>query len=596
MNEQELRSLIEGVRRGAVTRRSFVRTLLQFGIAAPMAGQILLQAGVAPAATVFNYKPTKRGGGGALKTLWWTGATTLNPYFAIGSRDTDAARIFYEPLASWDSEANLIPVLAAEIPTRQNGGVAPDGLSVTWKLKRGVRWHDGKPFTSADLVFNWEYASDPATASVAIGSFEGVMVRALDELTVRVEFAQPRAFWAECFVGGTGVGIIPKHLFEPYKGAKSREAPNNLKPVGTGPYKFVSFTPADMVRGQINTDYHQPNRPYFDTIEIKGGGDAVSAARAVLQTGEYDYAWYLAVEDDILTRLETGGKGRVELAWGGYVTFMELNFSDPWTEVEGERSNSKTKHPLLSDPAVREALNLLVDRASIQKVIYGRAGIATANIVHNPQRFRSTNNRFEFDIEKAVQVLDRAGWKLAADGVRAKEGKRLKLVFQTSANQVRQKMQAIVKQACQKAGIEMELKAVDGSVFFSQDLSNPDTAMKFYCDLQMYTNDSGADPGPGLRRFCSSEIPSKANKWQRSNAGRWSNEEYDRLYRSAEVEIDPVKRAAMLIRLSELPIQDRAVIPIVAAASVHAANSKLRLPVSGWDSDFWAVQDWYREA
>ncbi len=104
--------------------------------------------------------------------------------------------------------------------------------------------------------------------------------------------------------------IIPKHLFAEFKGAKSREAPTNLKPVGTGPYKFVEFKPGDIVKGEINNDYHQANKPHFDTIEMKGGGDAVSAARAVIQTGEFDYAWNMQVEDEILLKMEQGGKGK----------------------------------------------------------------------------------------------------------------------------------------------------------------------------------------------------------------------------------------------------------------------------------------------
>ena len=103
--------------------------------------------------------------------------------------------------------------------------------------------------------------------------------------------------------------VIPKHLFEQYKGANSREAPANLAPVGTGPYLFVDFKPGDLVQGKINPNYHMPNRPYFDAIEMKGGGDAVSAARAVLQTGEYDFAWNMQVEDEILKRLEDGRQG-----------------------------------------------------------------------------------------------------------------------------------------------------------------------------------------------------------------------------------------------------------------------------------------------
>src|SRR6202000_2833564 len=133
----------------------------------------------------------------------------------------------------------------------------------------------------------------------------------IDDLTIKINFDNPTPYWANPFVGQRGA-IIPKHHFEAYKGAKSREAPANLKPVGTGPYKFVSFSPGDLVRGEIFNDYHMPNRPFFDTIEMKGGGDAVSAARAVLQTGEYDYAWNMQVEDEILKRLEEAGKGHID--------------------------------------------------------------------------------------------------------------------------------------------------------------------------------------------------------------------------------------------------------------------------------------------
>src|SRR5204863_3779619 len=284
-------------------------------------------------------------------------------------------------------------------------------------------------------------------------------------------------------VGQRGM-IIPKHLFAEYKGAKSRDAQANLKPVGTGPYRFVDFQPGDLVKGERNPDYHLANRPHFDTIEMKGGGDAVSAARAVIQTGEYDYAWNMQVEDEILLKLEDGGKarGRAEITPGGNIEHIQLNSTDPWTEVDGERSSAKTKHPLLSDKAVRQALGLLIDRQSVQDHIYGRTGIATGNFVNNPQKFVSKNTKWEFNIAKANELLDEAGWKRGSDGIRAKDGKKLRLVFQTSINAPRQKTQAVVKQACQKAGIDVELKSITASVYFSSDAANPDTYTKFYTD------------------------------------------------------------------------------------------------------------------
>ena len=595
--EEKIAGMVEGVKAGHMSRRGFVRAMVGMGLSAPMAGMLLAHHGVAMAQPVIPpYKPTKRGGGGALKLLWWQGPTLLNPHFAQGLKDQDASRIFYEPLAAWDGEGNLVPILAAEIPSLENGGVARDGRSVTWKLKRNVRWHDGKPFTAADVVFNAQYAADPATAAVTLGVYRDVKAHALDDYTVRAEFARPTFFWADPFVGVRGM-LVPKHLFEAYRGAKSREAPTNLKPVGTGPYKFVDFKPGDIVRASINNEYHEPNRPYFDSLEMKGGGDAVSAARAVLQTGEFDFAWNMQVEDEILKRLEQGGKGRATRVRAGGLEMIQFNHSDPWTEVEGERANPKSRHPILSDDAVREAINMLVDRQSIVDFIYGRSGTPTRNFLNNPKPYQSPNTKWEYDVDKANRVLEAAGWKRGPDGVREKGGRKLRFVFQTATNAPRQKAQAIIKAACQKAGIELELKAVVASVFFSTDEGNPDTYTKFFADLQMYgTNMRQPDPDLFMTQFVSTEASSKANKWQGRNISRWKNEEYDRAYRAAESELDAVKRAALFIRMNELMIENRAVIPLMSRFEVNAVANKLQVPLSGWDTTLWLLKDWFREA
>ena len=597
MNEQDLRTMIEEVRAGRMARRAFVKRLAVVGITAPMATQLLMHSGVAMAQSASTVpstsKATKRGGGGVLKVLWWQAPTLLNPHFATGTKDQDGSRVFYEPLAAWDADGNLKPVLAAETPTRENGGVAADGLSVTWKLKPGVKWHDGKPFSADDVVFNWQYAADPATAAVTSGSYKDIKCEKVNDLTVKVMFDKPNPFWADAFVGATGQ-IIPKHLFQDFMGAKSREAPANLKPVGTGPYKFKDFRPGDTVLGDINMDYHVANRPYFDSIEMKGGGDAVSAARAVLQTGEYDFAWNLQVEDEVLQRLERGGKGAVEITEGAGCEHLQLNNTDPWTEVDGERSSLKKAHPSLTDPAVRQALALLIDRKSVQDHIYGRTGIATANWVNNPPRFRSPNTSYEFNVDKANALLDSAGWVRGSDGFRAKGGAKLKYVYQTSINQPRQKTQAIVKQACARAGIDIEIKSVVASVFFSSDVANPDTYPKFYTDLQMYNTGPGRpDPGVWLQMFLSTEISSKENKWQGRNTTRWISKEYDVLHTAAEAELDPVKRVALLIQCNDLVIKNVVLIPIVYRPTVSGVSKRLKINLSGWDSNLYDLADWY---
>jgi peptide/nickel transport system substrate-binding protein len=596
IDERQLRQRIEEVRSGERSRRAFLREMMALGLSAPFVAQMLAHSGVAMAAANFKYLPTKAGGGGTLKLLWWQSPTLLNPHFAVGTKDQDGSRIFYEPLAGWSPDGNLVPILAAEVPSVEGGTLDKDVNWVVWKLKEGVRWHDGKPFTADDCVFNWQYAADPATAATTIGTYKDIKVTKVDDYTIKIDFQHPTPFWADAFVGPRGM-VVPKHLFEQYKGASSRDAPANLAPVGTGPYLFVDFKPGDIVRGKINPNYHMPSRPYFDAIEMKGGGDAVSAARAVLQTGEYDFAWNMQVEDELLKRLEAGGKGRVHIFASGTVEHIELNNTDPWTEVDGERSSIKTTHPFLGDPAVRQALNLLVDRLSVEKFIYGRTGIATANFINNPPAFVSKNTSYEFNIAKASDILDKAGWKPGADGVREKDGKRLKLVYQTSINAPRQKNQEIVKQACQKAGIDVELKAVPASVFFSSDVGNPDTYTKFYTDIQMFTTTmTQPDPGDFMRQFLTSEVAAKDNKWQGRNITRWRNAQYDALYDASEHETDPVKRAALFIRMNDMVIKDVVIIPVVYRPQVAAVANKLHVLLSGWDSYIWNLYDWYADA
>ena len=593
--ERELRALIEDVRTGKLPRRGFIQQMVMLGLTAPMASMMLMHEGLAQSQGSIPYKPTKRGGGGTLKMLYWQASVHLNPHYAGGTKDQDASRIFYEPLAGWDSDGNLVPQLAAEIPTRANGGLSADGKSVTWKLKKGVTWHDGKPFTADDVVFTAAYAGDPAAAMVTIGTYKDIKVSKIDSHTVRIDYPKTTPFWAEALTGVTGL-ILPKHVFEPFMGAKSRDNPANTKPVGTGPYKIVDFKPGDTLRAEAYAGYHIPNQPFFDALEVKGGGDATSAARAVLQTAEYDVGWNLAVEDEILKRLEAVGKGKMEFKAGSDIEFVSLNVTDPWNEVDGERGSAKSKHPIFQDKVVRDAMSLLIDRKGIQEVIYGRGAVATSNFLNNPPRFRSPNTKYEFNIDKAIALLEGAGWKKGADGIRAKGNLKLKFVYQTSVSGPRQKCQAIIKDACTKAGIDLELKSVVASVFFGGDFANPDTYQKFWTDMQMFTTTMGApDPQFFMEQFTSSLHSQKANKWASRNLLRWSNKEYDETFAAAQVETDPVKRAAMFIKCNDLVVNDGYVIPLFARPRPVGVVNKMLIHSSAWDSLTWAIGYWTRE-
>jgi peptide/nickel transport system substrate-binding protein len=597
LGEHALRTWVQRVASGEANRRDFILAMLGFGLSGPLIAEMLAAQGSAPAqgGSVARpmFTPSRRGGGGKLRLLYWQAPTILNPHFAVGARDVAASSVVCEPLCWIDADGHFVPVLAEGIPSVENGGRSPDGTWTIWRLKRGVVWHDGQPFTADDVIFTWELISDPATAATSRGQYENIRrIDKLDEHTIKVVFTEPTPRWHV-----SGGQILPKHLFAEYKGQRARDAPYNLRPVGTGPYKIVAFKPGDVALYEINLQYHVPNRPFFDVVELKGGGDAISAARAVIQTGEFDFAWNTQIEKDVMERLERQGrKGTFLVFPGTSVENIQLNRADPWAEVDGERSSVKAPHPFFTDLRVRQAYATAVDRRTIADHLYGAAGQPTANFLNTPRQFESPNTRWEFDLEKAARLLEQAGWMRGSDGIRLKEGRRMSVVFQTAANPVRQRTQAIVKKALERVGVEVELKAISSNAFFSSDPGNPDTNSHFYADLQMFANSLGFDPQGTMRQFVSWEIAQKANHWAGRNVVRWANAEYDRLWKQADGELDPVKRAALFIRMNDLLIEDVVVIPVVWRKEVSAASRTLRgMSLSPWSPILWDLAYWHRE-
>jgi peptide/nickel transport system substrate-binding protein len=212
-----------------------------------------------------------RGGGGTLRILYWQSPTNLNSPLANGTKDIDASRIVLEPLAEFDAEEKMILILAAEEPTRENGLLAEDASSVIWKLKPGVKWHDGEDFTAADVKFTWEYVTDPATAAITVGNYQTIAsIDIIDDHTVKVNFEKPEPAWFNAFIGEGGM-ILPEHVFRDSIGAKASEAPANLQMIGTGPFKVSDFRPGDVGLFEINPDYHEPGKPFFDAV-VKASG------------------------------------------------------------------------------------------------------------------------------------------------------------------------------------------------------------------------------------------------------------------------------------------------------------------------------------
>jgi peptide/nickel transport system substrate-binding protein len=541
----------------------------------------------------------KRGGGGTLKLLYWQAPTIVNPHLAVGTKDSHAARICLEPLITIDAKGQISPVLAVEVPSKANGGLSEDGKTVTYKLKKDVKWADGQPFTADDVVFTWQYISDKATASSSVGSYLDLdKVEAVDPLTVKLTFKAPAPGWYVPFAGNGGM-ILPKHALKDYVGAKAREAPFNLKSFGTGPYLVKDFKPGDLVVYEPNPNFRDPARPFFDRIDMKGGGDAASAARAVFQTGEYDYAWNLQVEWPVLEGLEKAGKGILITSAGGGVEQIHLNQTDPNKEVDGERSSLKTTHPFLTDPKVREALSLAIDRETMAKQLYGSTGDATSNVLTTPTELASKSNKYEFNLEKANKLLDDTGYKKGADGVRTTpQGARMKMVYATSVNSLRQKEQAIVKDGWGKIGLEVELKAVDQSVYFDASPGNPDTLSHFYWDAMMHTSTFGSPfPLAYMKRWYSGDpsrdIAQKANNWAGVNTVRWVSPEFNKLYEQVATELDQGKSKELWQRMNDAVVTANVAIPLIDRKNVSGASKTLKGPsLTPFDSETWNIADW----
>jgi len=531
-----------------------------------------------------------------LKMLYWQAPTILNPHLSAGYKDAEASRITLEPLASYDAKGVLIPFLAAEIPSKQRGTVSADGKSVTWRLKKGIKWSDGQLFSAKDVLFTYEFIKNPQSGSSSLNYYQGIeKVEAIDNYTVKVTFTNPNPAWSNSFVGPEGM-ILPQHIYANYVGKKAHQAPANIMPIGTGPYRVVQFKPGDLVIYQANPYYRDFKKLAFSRIELKGGGDPASAARAVMQTHEADFAYNLQVENSLLQDITSSGKGQLIVTPGPLVERVLLNQSDPnHSTDEGEKSSLKFKHPFLSDPKVRKAIALAIDRQTIAKQLYGITGQPTNNFLVAPSEFVSKNNPLEYNPTKAKQLLEQAGWHDSnGDGIRERKGQKMQMIFQSSANSLRQKSQEIIKANLGSIGIGVELKSIDASVFFSSDPSNSDTVEHFYADMQMFTmGNSSPQPNAYFKTYTCGNIPQKANNWSGENYSRYCNNQYDQLWQKASQELQIEKRKELFIALNDMLIQNNILVPLVRRADVVAISPRLSgVEISPWERDTWKIANW----
>ncbi len=607
-------ALYEEFKGGHISRRDFLRRATMLGVGAPVA-MYLVNATTPTVAHAQDATPAAAGGasapdagtegqtrgaGGELKMLQWQGVTHFGLHTATGTKDQLGASLVLEPLMNYLPDGTLTANLAAEVPSLENGGLSEDLTTVTYKLKEGVLWSDGTPFTAADVVFTWQWVTDAANGAITTLTYQAISAaEAIDDLTVKLTFVGPQLAWYLPFTGTYLGAVYPKHVLE-----AGGEAYNQfiLAPVGTGPYVVSSFSANDQVIYEANPNYREANKPFFQTVNLKGGGDAASAAQAVLQTGDWHFAWNLQVEPQILRDLEEGGKGKLSVSPPSNVERLLINFSDPNDESMGEKSHKDVPHPFFSDLKVRQALALATDRDTIANQFYqgGDLEPGARNILSGIGSIESPNTTFEFNLEKAAALLDEAGWVLDGD-TRKKDGVEMKISYSTSINAVRQKTQAVNKQNWESIGIAVNLKQVDAGIFFDSAAGNEQNAQHFYADLLMYTNGpTSTFPLNYMQSWYAGpngeSISQKANNWSGINESRYANADYDAMYDRLAATTIQEEAVALFIAMNDHLINDQVIVPEVARAvekyAIALTLNDDNVGSSLAEALYWNIRNW----
>jgi peptide/nickel transport system substrate-binding protein len=543
------------------------------------------------------------GSGGELLILQWQAPSVANGLLSSGTKDFLASSLVLEPLLEVAPDGSLVATgLAEEVPTIENGGVAEDFSSITYKLKPDVLWSDGTPFTADDVLFTWEYCSDELTGCAAdLSKIESVDV--IDDLTVRFNFTEPQSYPYGAGFVSYGSPVVQRAQFQDCVGEQASSCTEqNFQPIGTGPYMVTELKPEDTVTYAMNPNYRgiADGKPFFGTVTIKGGGDAESSARSVLEIGEADYGWNLQVAPEILLPMEAAGNGTIVTSFTANVEHIELNQTDPKGDPPSE---FPSKHPVLyQNGDFAKALSLAIDRDALVTVGYGPTGTPTCTFWPVGDQATDANDWCKTrDVDQANQILDDLGYMdTDGDGVREAPGfGPLVFDYVTSTNAVRQSNQDIIKANWEEIGVVANMSNQDASLFFDGTSASDFSIWKFFTDMEMFTNGATLPDAAGyLHGFNTSEVTSAALGWPaNNNIVRFSDPEFDQISDEALTlsPTDPMY-TDLVKQMQEIIVNKGAIIPLIHRGNVSAISNTIQGfgDPNGWDSEYWNIEDWTR--
>ncbi|MDQ3026794.1 MAG: ABC transporter substrate-binding protein [Pseudomonadota bacterium] len=529
--------------------RHALRTILVTAVAAVLLGSAALPAAAQKkgGSLAFSYQPEPS----ALSTI----ATTAVPTALVSTK------IFESLLEYKGPELTPMPGLA------ESWTMAPDGLTYTFKLRGDVKWHDGKPFTSKDVKFSVEKLIAPmhSRGKVYFGDLAGIDTP--DARTVVFKLKKPVPYFLKAFQP-TESPMHPEHLLGSldFSDAKNiRQSDFMSKPVGTGPFRFKEWKKGSHVILERNPDYWKKDRPFLDQVIFKVIPDG--AARAIaLETGEIDLAPMNAVPQADIARLgqvkniqlsNDGAEGLGPLLW------LEMNIRDK----------------PLSDVRVRKAISMAINRKTVVDVMwYGQGKPARGPLVSGNPLFDASTPQFEYNPQKANQLLDQAGYPRGAGGVRFKMTQHF-----TPYGESFQRLAEYTKNELGKIGIQVETQSADMGGWLKAIYTDWSYNM-----TNNFTHNY-SDPAIGTQRaFVSSNIRKGASF---TNSMGYKNERIDELFAQSGVEIDPAKRKAQYAEIQKILADDLPVIFLIEIAYSHLWNKRVHGLItngismySSWDS------------
>jgi len=326
----------------------------------------------------------------------------LNPFLSTTSPVATLSELTAAELVRFDAKGNAIPELAATVPTQGNGGISRDGLTVTWHLRRGLRWSDGAPLTAADAIYTFAVASDPANNLASrVPWLKIAALTAPNPYTIVFHFKAPYAlFLNDYFSPLSSSAILPKHLLGP--GTAINEAPYNALPVGAGPFRYTAFQRGEDVELEPNP-YYWRGHAKLQRIVYKMISDN-NTLFTQLQTGEIDL-WSL-INGSLAQRVQTMPGKAIATTYGGALSGIYFNVT----------------HPPVADPQVRAALRYATDqRTMVDKIALGN-GSPQRSLVSSVSPDYLALPLLPYDLSRAAAMLDAAGWKAGPNGIRAKNG------------------------------------------------------------------------------------------------------------------------------------------------------------------------------